>query len=891
MSCRRIRLPFLQLYVTIRKSLPQKEKELCMSTTTLTSLRVRLLVLIIAAVIPALVFIFYTASEQRNRREAEIREQTMRVAKLATNNIEQLVEGSHQLLIGLSKLPAIRNYDSSGCNNYFSAVKEQLPMYANIAAVKPNGDVFCSAIPIEKKINLADRIFFQSAMQDNGYSIGEYVIARVYEKPSFALGQPVLDRNQRVIAVIYVSLDLNWFKDQLSKIQVSDNAILTVLDRKQTILYRYPNTDKAMGQTLSGTELTKKIADLDEGIVVAKSAMDGITRIWAFNQVPGTNRSMSVRYGISREAAFADINRMLIKNLLILLIITGIVLIIAWFGGEYFIMRRMKLLTRATEELSKGNLSARVDIRGRQDEINQLGDSFNKMAESLERHIQERKKTEEQYRALFEESKDMIFMSTPQGKYLDINPAGVELLGYSSKEEVLDLDISRDIFVNSEDRKAYEQILKQKGFVKEYELEFKRKDGKQLTVLSTTTTLLNNNGDIVAYRGINRDITEHKRLEQQFIQAQKMEAVGQLSGGIAHDFNNILTAIIGYGSILKTKLPQSGFLHEYVNNILTSSEKAANLVKNLLAFSRKQILNPLPVDINTIVTGMQNILERIIGEDIEFTVKAADHDLIVKADKTQIEQVLMNLATNARDAMPSGGKLTISAAEVLIDERFIKVHQYGSLGTYAVISVTDTGIGIEKAALEHIFDPFFTTKEVNKGTGLGLAMVYGTIKQHDGFINVYSEPGIGTTFKLYLPLTAVPNQQIDNLPAASVSSGNETILLVEDNDPVRKVTRTILEEAGYKILEAASGKQAIECFRENLDKIDLVITDVIMPELSGHDVHSELQKIQPDVKIIYVSGYAADILEQKGMHNDTINFISKPLQPDVLLTKIREILS
>ncbi len=861
-----------------------------MSTTALTSLRFRLLVLIIAAVIPALVYIFYTASEQRNRREAEIREQTMRVAKLATNNIEQLVEGSHQLLIGLSKLPAIHNYDSSGCNNYFSAVKEQLPMYANIAAVKPNGDIFCSAIPIEKRINLADRIFFRSAMQDKGYSIGEYVIARVYEKPSFALGQPVLDRNQRVIAVIYVSLDLNWFKDQLSKIQVSDNAILTVLDRKRTILYRYPNTDKAMGQTLSGTELTKKIADLDEGIVVAKSAMDGITRIWAFNQVPGTNKGMSVRYGISREAAFADINRMLIKNLLTLLIIAGIVLIIAWFGGEYFIMRRMKLLTRATEELSKGNLSARVDIRGRQDEINQLGDSFNKMAESLERHIQERKRTEEQYRALFEESKDMIFMSTPLGKYLDINPAGVELLGYSSKKEVLDLDITKDIFVNSEDRKAYEQILKQKRFVKEYELKFKRKDGKQLTVLSTTTTLLNSNGDIVAYRGINRDITEHKRLEQQFIQAQKMEAVGQLSGGIAHDFNNILTAIIGYGCILKAKLPQSGFLHEYVNNILTSSEKAANLVKNLLAFSRKQILNPLPVDINTIVTGMQNILERIIGEDIEFTVKAADHDLIVKADKIQIEQVLMNLATNARDAMPHGGKLTISAAEVLIDERFIKIHQYGSLGSYAVISVTDTGIGIEKTALEHIFDPFFTTKEVNKGTGLGLAMVYGTIKQHDGFINVYSEPGIGTTFKIYLPLTEISDQQISNQPATTVSSGSEIILLVEDNDPVRKVTQTILEEAGYKILEAASGKQAIECFRENQDKIDLVITDVIMPELSGHDVHTELQKIRPDVKIIYVSGYAADILEQKGMHSDTINFISKPLQPDVLLRKIREIL-
>jgi len=293
-----------------------------MSTSTLSSLRVRLLVLIVAAAIPALVYILYTAAEQRDRREAEIREETMRVVKLATNSIEQLLEGSHQLLIGLSKLPAIHHYDSSTCNKYFSAVKEQLPMYANIAALKPDGDVFCSAIPLEKKVNLADRFFFQSAVQRKGYSIGEYVIARVYDKPSFALGLPVMNGNQRVIAVVYVSLDLNWFKEQLSKILIPNDAILTVLDRRLTILYRYPNTDAAIGKTLSSTELTKKIADQDEGIVVARSNMDGISRIWAFHQVPGTGKSMSVRYGISRETAFADINRQLVKNLMTLSICT-----------------------------------------------------------------------------------------------------------------------------------------------------------------------------------------------------------------------------------------------------------------------------------------------------------------------------------------------------------------------------------------------------------------------------------------------------------------------------------------------------------------------------------------------------------------------------------------
>jgi PAS domain S-box-containing protein len=390
--------------------------------------------------------------------------------------------------------------------------------------------------------------------------------------------------------------------------------------------------------------------------------------------------------------------------------------------------------------------------------------------------------------------------------------------------------------------------------------------------------------------GINWDVTEEKIFEEKLHQAQKMELVGRLAGGVAHDFNNILTAIIGYGNLINIKLPATNPVHHYADQIIASSEKAADLTRSLLAFSRKQVINPAPFDVNRIVTDMQTMLERVIGEDIEFKVKTADQDLIVMSDKNQLEQVLMNLVTNARDAMPQGGTLSITTEESKIDERFIRAHQYGLVGRYAVISVTDDGVGMDKTTKEHIFEPFFTTKEVGKGTGLGLAMAYGTIKQQNGFINVYSEPGMGTSFRVYLPLTQTNMQHTQEEPATTVSRGTETLLLVEDDNAVRKVTRSMLEELGYDIIEAIDGEQAIELFRENRDRVQLVISDVIMPRLGGKDIHRELKKIKSDIKILYISGYATNILEQQGVEKGEKNFLAKPFGPDTLSRKIREVL-
>ncbi len=383
---------------------------------------------------------------------------------------------------------------------------------------------------------------------------------------------------------------------------------------------------------------------------------------------------------------------------------------------------------------------------------------------------------------------------------------------------------------------------------------------------------------------------EKEKLHDQLLQAQKMEAVGQLSGGIAHDFNNILTAIIGYGNLLKMEIEKDSTLSTYMKYILDSAERAAKLTQDLLAFSRKQMISPKPINVNEVIKGVEKILLRLIGADIELSTHLSDKDLIVMADSTQMEHVLMNLATNARDAMPEGGNLLISSDFTEIDERFINMYGYGEKGKYAVITVSDTGVGIDEQTKDKIFEPFFTTKEVGKGTGLGLAMVYGIVKQHDGFINVYSEPGKGTTFKIYLPLIHAEITDTKEIELPISKGGTETILVAEDDAMVRKFMREVLEGAGYTVIEAKDGEDAIDVFIENKDRIQLLILDVIMPKKNGKEVYETLKESNPYIKALFISGYSADILHKKGIISEGPEVILKPISSDNLLRKIRDLL-
>ncbi|MGQ9499604.1 MAG: ATP-binding protein [Dissulfurimicrobium sp.] len=392
----------------------------------------------------------------------------------------------------------------------------------------------------------------------------------------------------------------------------------------------------------------------------------------------------------------------------------------------------------------------------------------------------------------------------------------------------------------------------------------------------------------------NRLIQEEKAgLEKQLIHAQKMETVGTLAGGVAHDFNNILTAIIGYGQVALMKMSKDDPNRKYIENILEASDRAADLTQKLLTFSRKSISDKKPIELNVAIRDMQKLLKRVISEDIELNIVCSDEELTVLADRNQIDQVLMNLAVNAKDAMPNGGTFTIRTEKTTIEDGFVKTYGYGRPGQYALITVSDTGIGMDKKTIEHIFEPFFTTKEVGKGTGLGLSVVYGIIKQHNGYINVYSEPGLGTTFKIYLPIVQsetdkkTPQKDEDN---ASYLNGKETILLAEDNEQVREFIKIVLTEAGYNVIEAIDGDDAVKKFMDNRGNIQMLLFDLIMPKKTGNYAYDEINKLEPGIKVIFITGYSPELTDRNISLRDMVPVIYKPISPKKLLKEIRRVL-
>jgi two-component system cell cycle sensor histidine kinase/response regulator CckA len=497
-------------------------------------------------------------------------------------------------------------------------------------------------------------------------------------------------------------------------------------------------------------------------------------------------------------------------------------------------------------------------------------------------------KSEEKYRRLFEKSKDAIFISNPGRRFIDINQAGIELFGYT-KEELLSLDLEK-VYWNPDDREVLWQKLHRSGFVSDFEVEMKRKDGEKIIVHISFSVITDDAGQVSGYQGIIRDVTERKRLERQLLQSQKMESVGILAGGVAHDFNNLLTAISGYGQILQETIPKDDELsQESIRNVLNAADRAAELTRGLLAFSRKQLISPKPVQIDTLIRDTGKLIQRIIGEDIEFSTDFTSKNLLVKADPGQIEQILMNLATNARDAMPHGGQLSITTRHMVVEEGSETLYDLQSPGKYALISVSDTGTGMDKKTLENIFEPFFTTKEVGKGTGLGLSIVHGIIKQHNGSVLASSEPGKGTTFDIYLPLVKGHAVKEELKISTRYTGGMETLLVVEDDEIVRAFMKRILERASYRVIIANDGEDAVARFRDQ-DDISLVLSDLVMPKKNGKEMLDEIKKIKPGIKAVFISGYAADVMQKKGMFEESAEFITKPFKKNDLLQKVREVL-
>ncbi|MBI4213699.1 MAG: response regulator [Chloroflexi bacterium] len=513
----------------------------------------------------------------------------------------------------------------------------------------------------------------------------------------------------------------------------------------------------------------------------------------------------------------------------------------------------------------------------------------------------EARQAEARYRSIFDTAPQGIYQATADGRLLTANAALARMLGYESPEHMRDAVtlLAHHFYAESDRAEELARLLDASGRVVRLESRARRADGATAWISETVQAAKDAAGALLAYESCVEDVTERRAAEEalreseeRLRQAQKLESLGQLAGGIAHDFNNLLTAIIGFGNLLRTQVDLPGPQGTYLDEIVNAGERAAALTRQLLAFSRRQVLQYQVLDLNEVIVGIDQLLQRVLGEDVDLVTLLAPSVGHIRADRSQLEQVIVNLAVNARDAMPGGGKLTIETDDVALHEQQVVQHPGSAAGPYVMLAVTDTGMGMDPETQERIFEPFFTTKEPGKGTGMGLATVYGIVQQSNGHVWVYSEPGRGTTFKIYLPMAEGEPEAPASAPAsgAALEPGDETVLLVEDQAGVRALAQEVLQASGYVVLPAKDGDEALRICESHTGPVHLLLTDVVMPGMSGPDLAAALAVQRPDLRVLYMSGYTSEAAHRHGVLEQSGAYLEKPFTPRQLASKVRETL-
>jgi len=520
-------------------------------------------------------------------------------------------------------------------------------------------------------------------------------------------------------------------------------------------------------------------------------------------------------------------------------------------------------------------------------------------ASAISRDITERRRVEQdllrseaRFASLVQDAPYGIYRVTLDGQFLQVNPALVRMLGYQSEAELLACNIETDVYAKAEFRKAVaDQHWRDQDF-RDVEAHWKRKNGEKIIVRLSGRPVQHPGEEPAYFEVFSEDITERRSLERQLLQSQKMDAIGRLAGGVAHDFNNLLGVILGQTELLQAELGSNPSVHRRTEAIEQSAGRAAELTKQLLAFSRQQFIEPRVVDTNVIVRDVEKLLKRLIGEDVEFTLHLQPDAGNIKVDPSQLEQILMNLAVNARDAMPNGERLILETAYVELDEAYARQHFGAQAGDFVMLVVSDTGSGMDSQTMARIFEPFFTTKTDGRGTGLGLSTVYGIVKQNNGYIMPYSEMGHGTTFRIYFPrVREAAEFRNQKSSQAEFAKGSETILIVEDESALRELARELLEANGYKVIEADRGEKAIQLVEHSHTPIDLLLTDVVMPGIGGKQLAKRLVELRPGLHVLYMSGYSDDIISNRGALPENTMLLPKPFTRAILLRRVRDALN
>lgn len=849
-------------------------------------IKTKLIIMIMAVALPLFAASLYHEFKELRRAGSAAQKRTLHQAHRISADVDTFLNGGEQILIALSENPAIKDQDWERCRAILSSLKLRYPYYENIFAIDRDGWVHCSAVKQDKPAYVRDRSYFQEVMKRGRFTLGEVQIGRVTKKPVVVMAYPVRDSSGSQTGMVGAAISLLRLQELFGHMELTGNAAVTLLDRKGRIIASTAEPESTVLKDVSEESWFKEIVKKGNGIFELRYS--GEERLTAVSSPSKANWYATV--SVPSEEIYSPIRKYIMRSISFYLLILVLALALSWLLGKRIASPLLKLADGA-RELSAGGLGINVEIKSG-DELEYLARSFNQMSVEIKAREETLRSGEERFSSLVQSASDAIISADSRGMIISWNRGAEKVFGYAEEEAV---DKPLTILMPERYREAHQKGLERMYSTGESHVDGKtievhglRKDGSEFPLeLSLSRWKAREETFCTA---IVRDITDRKRLEDQLRHAQKMEAIGQLAGGVAHDFNNILNAILGFGSLIKDKMKEDDPNLPYLEEVLAAGERAVHLTQSLLAFSRKQALDIKPVNVNNVVAGVKNMLSRIIGEDIEFRTALSDRELTVMADYGQIVQVLMNLATNARDAMPDGGLLTIMTGHVDLDKEFVKAHGYGNAGEYALMSVTDTGKGMDEATRERIFEPFFTTKEMGRGTGLGLAIVYGILKQHNGYINVYSESGKGTTFKTYLPLIKEEAEDKERTVLSLPEGGTETILMAEDDEAMRRLMKDVLEYSGYSVIVAVDGEDAVNRFIEHKDKIQLIILDVIMPRKSGREAYEAIKGIRPDIKAVFMSGYTDDIMQKKGMLDKDVDLILKPVSPNELLRKVREVL-
>jgi len=873
------------------------------------SIRTKLLIIMLFAGLPVVLTVCYNLYGSYREDYSEAEHAALVTAQAIAYQHNAQVEGVRNLLTTLSQFPEVRRKDKKACAGIFRDILRQSPSSLNIGIADTQGNIIATGVqPLPSRYSIEDRKYFQDALRTKRFSVGEYVISRAVGKPTIHFALPVLDATGSPLSVLYAALDLTQFNSLFDAQKLPPNSALNLTDYRGVVLYRYPLHNIIKGGFVDRPDLRRRVTGpRDEGAFV-DVGLDGVKRLLAFKRLrlhQDEQPYLYIRVSIPEKAALAGVKKYIANSAAIFIAALLSALVVTRLLAGRYLVSPIEQLAEASQAVKNGDLSARTGLSYSGDEISFLAQSFDAMTESLDARLRERevaeallKASEEKFHAIFDHMSDAILIhDMATGAILDVNQAMCGMYGYSHDEAcAIDVEaISQGATPYTQKEAMAWMELAANGEPQLFEWLCKHRDGHLFWVeVSMRRASI---GGIERLIVLARDISERKAAEdekkslmEQLNQAQRMESVGRLAGGIAHDFNNLLTPIIGFADIARREAPENSPTVEKMERILRAAFRAKELVQQLLSFGRKQLLDMKITDLNTVVSSFAEILRRTIRESIDIRLRLTPELDGICADKTHIEQILMNLLVNAQDAIDGKGIISVETAPVVLDEEYARHHANVIPGHYVMLAVSDSGCGMDRETQDHIFEPFFTTKKAGEGTGLGLATVYGIVKQHGGNVWVYSEPGQGTVFKLYFPrVVAMPClKNEESIAAPAIPAAHGSILLVEDDEMVRTMVKELLAGSGYDVIETDDPCHALSLVDGRV--IDLLITDVIMPDMNGPELHKQLLSVHPGLKVVFMSGYTDNVVVQYLDASDLGNFIQKPFTVQTMSAKIAGIL-